>query len=133
MIIYQLWRTTFRLFDFLLFCRHKVRHERIQQQRDHSTDKNMTILTGLYFDGKKDVSLVNEIEGNKFFRRKVTEEHISQLKEPGGKYIWHFTPVTGSSRSILGGTVKFTVDNGDSMHSLCAIVYDCTESILALI
>ena len=81
----------------------------------------------MYFDGKRDVSLVNEKEGNKFFRRKVTEEHISLLMEPGGKYIGHFTSVTGRSRSILEDIVKYTKDGGVSIDSLIANGFDGTN------
>ena len=50
-------------------CRHKIRLERLQRRKDHFTDNNGTNLTGLYFDGKRDVSLVNKKKGNKFFSR----------------------------------------------------------------
>ena len=81
----------------------------------------------MYFDGKSAVSLVNKKEGKKIFKRKVTEEHISLLMEPGGKYIGHFTPVTGRSRSILEGIVKFTENSGVSLDSLIAIRCDGTN------
>ena len=109
-----------------LSCRHKVHRARVQRRKDHSTDKSKIKLTGLYFDGKRDVSMVNQKEGNKFYK-KVTEEHISLLMEPGGKYVGHFTPATGSSRSILQGIVKFTEDNGISMDSILAIGCDGTN------
>ena len=70
---------------------------------------------------------MNKKEGNKFFRRKVNEEHISLLMEPEGKYIGHFTPVTGRSRSILEGIVKFTENSGVSLDSLIAIGCDGTN------
>ena len=60
--------------------------------------------------------MVNEKEGNKIFREKVTEEHISLLMEPGRKYLGHFTPVTSRSCSIVEGIVKFTEDSGVSMN-----------------
>ena len=81
----------------------------------------------MYFDGKTDVSLVSEKEGNTFFRRKVTEEHISLLMEPGGKYIGHFTSVTSRSRSILEDIVKSTKDCGVSLNSIIATGCDGTN------
>ena len=50
--------------------------------------------------------------------------------EPGGKYIGHFTPAVGTSRSILQGIIKiikFTEDNEISMESLVAIGCDGTN------
>ena len=71
--------------------------------------------------------MVNEKEGNKIFRGKVTEEHIFLLIEPERKYIGHFTPVTSRSCSIIEGIVKFTEDSGVSRNSLVAIGCDATN------
>ena len=57
----------------------------------------------------------------------VIEEHTTLLMEPGGKYIGHFTPAVGTSRSILQGIIKFTEDNEISMESLVAIGCDGTN------
>ena len=40
-------------------------------------------LQGLYFDGRKDKSLVVEKRKSKRFRRTIKEEHYSILQEPG--------------------------------------------------
>ena len=48
----------------------------------------------LLFDGKKDWTLVyQEVEGsNQVYPSTVKEEHYSVVAEPGGKYLFHFTP-----------------------------------------
>ena len=46
-----------------------------------------TFITGLYFDGRKDTTMVQvkECDG-KFHRKILTEEHISIISEPGSSY-----------------------------------------------
>ena len=48
----------------------------------------------LLFDGKKDWTLVyQEVEGSdEAYPGVIKEEHYSVVKEPGGQYLFHFTP-----------------------------------------
>ena len=92
-----------------------------------TTARNKTNLIGLNFDGKRDVSLVNEKERNKFSMRKVAGEHISLLMKPGGKYIGHFTLIKSRSRSILEVIAKYTKDSRVSLSLLFTIGCDGTN------
>ena len=51
----------------------------------------------IFFDGKKDWTLVyQEIEGcSQVYPGVVQEEHYSVVAEPGGQYLFHFTPDEG--------------------------------------
>lgn len=48
-------------------------------------DKESTIIRGIYFDGRKDLTLTEEKRGTKYYRRKVLEEHIALVLEPGSQ------------------------------------------------
>ncbi|GBN05471.1 hypothetical protein AVEN_240462-1 [Araneus ventricosus] len=63
---------------------------------------------GLYFDGRKDRTL--SMEDN---RRKVIEEHISLVKEPGSEYIGHVSANFGTANIIGNNIYSFLscVDN----------------------
>ena len=57
--------------------RSKVRRERHKKRRDKATESNSTFC-GLYFDGRKDRTIVqNKMNGRKFHRQTITEEHVS--------------------------------------------------------
>ena len=57
--------------------RSKVRKERHKQREDLTNDTTIT-LPGLYFDGRKDQTLVQEkMTDGKFHRQIITEEHVS--------------------------------------------------------
>lgn len=47
---------------------------------------------GLYFDGRKDKTLKQDLLNGKYYRYTTTEEHISLIREPGSIYIGHVTP-----------------------------------------
>ncbi|GBN56207.1 hypothetical protein AVEN_262263-1, partial [Araneus ventricosus] len=49
-------------------------------------------LKGLYFDGRKDSTLIEERVDTKRYTRKAKEEHLSLIEEPGSRYITHLSP-----------------------------------------
>jgi len=61
-----------------------VRRQRQNTRKIYTEDravKNVN-MKGLYFDGKRDVTFVNVKANEKYFRRKVTEEHVTIVSEP---------------------------------------------------
>ncbi|KAF2904927.1 hypothetical protein ILUMI_01248 [Ignelater luminosus] len=59
----------------------------------------------LYFDGRKDNTIVLEQNGTKFYRREVVEEHISLIQKSEGQLLQHVTP----ARKQLTGCEKLAV------------------------
>ena len=51
-------------------------------------------ISCIFFDGRRDdTKVMLEMEGTtRVFPGMVKEEHYSVCSEPGGKYLWHFTP-----------------------------------------
>ena len=58
------------------------------------------LVLGLYFDGRRDKTLVQEEKGSKKYKKTITEEHYSLVQEPKSLYLGHVSPVTGSSEHI---------------------------------
>ncbi|XP_049316933.1 uncharacterized protein LOC115065848 [Bactrocera dorsalis] len=52
---------------------------------------------GLYFDGRKDNTLAQVSEGEKYYRDTVKTEHISLIAESGCHYFGHVTSPSGSA------------------------------------
>lgn len=64
-------------------------------------------LHALFFDGRKDKTLVLEVKGTKTHRKTVTEEHYVLVQEPGSNYVGHVTPSSGSAANITVGIINY--------------------------
>ena len=75
--------------------RSKIRRER-SQKRKILRGNSSNLITGLYFDGLKDKTMVQVKEcDDKFHRKILTEEHISIiLSGPGSSYFGHIVNPT---------------------------------------
>ena len=80
--------------------KNKIRREREKMRTELQQEPNNNV-PGLYFDGRKDKTIVQlkETDG-KFHRRTVVEEHVSIISEPGSSYFCHIAPSGGSSNAI---------------------------------
>jgi hypothetical protein len=85
--------------------RHKIARSRTNR-REFLGKKLFSLPTALYFDGKKDISKVNEKKGSKYYMRSVKEEHVTLVEEPGSKYIGHVTVADGSALSIKSSIIE---------------------------
>ena len=106
--------------------RERVLRRGVHATTDAENMKNVNFKS-LYFDGKRDVTLVNLKDGDKYYKKKIQEEHISILCEPNSKYIGHFTPSSGSALSIYQGIIKFLMENNINLDSISAIGCDGTN------
>ncbi|GBO15620.1 hypothetical protein AVEN_175212-1 [Araneus ventricosus] len=57
-------------------------------------------LKGLYFDGRKDSTLIEERVATKRHTRKAKEEHLPLIEEPSSRYITHLNPSFGTAKQI---------------------------------
>ena len=106
--------------------RERVLRRGVHATTDAENMKNVNFKS-LYFDGERDVTLVNLKDGDKYYKKKIQEEHISILCEPNSKYIGHFTPSSGSALSIHQGIIKFLMENNTNLDSISAIGCDGTN------
>ena len=68
-------------------------------------------VSSVYFDGKKDATLVRTQIGEKFYTSTVLEEHYVLIDEPGGRYLSHVTPSSGHGISVANAIHKFLSEN----------------------
>ncbi len=99
--------------------RNRTRDQMVKQSQSH-----VTSLRGLYFDGRKDQTLVITKDGHKFHRKIITEEHISLIQQPESKYIGHISPKGGSAASIAASIVEFLT--GHNCKEIIAVGCDGT-------
>lgn len=106
----------------------KIRREKIAERRElqNQSIEGRNPVQGLYFDGRKDKTLVNEIVNQKHFRRTIKEEHYSIIQEPGSVYVGHVTPLSGSSKNIANSIISHLTVGGFSLGELDVLGCDGT-------
>jgi len=87
--------------------RNKVRRSRHKKRLELQESENYQALRSLYFDGRKDQTITNVSKGTRWHRKKIVEEHLSLIEEPGSKYIGHITPKSGTSDDIKNAIIYF--------------------------
>ncbi|CAH0562737.1 unnamed protein product [Brassicogethes aeneus] len=107
--------------------RSKIRRER---KRTRSTlrsqlKQDKVFSQAIYFDGRKDNTLVQRSIGNKNHRTTVSEEHIVIVSEPGSKYFGHITVPCGTAKAISENLIEFLQQQMD-LTNLVAIGCDGT-------
>ena len=108
--------------------RSKVRRER-QKKRKRLTNGNSrpTTFPGLYFDGRKDRTMVQEkMADGKQHRKIISEEHISIVFEPGSSYFTHVSPNNGTSKSIAKEILDALKSKSIDLEKIQAIGCDGT-------
>uniref|UniRef100_A0A6P7FUP9 Uncharacterized protein LOC114334346 n=1 Tax=Diabrotica virgifera virgifera TaxID=50390 RepID=A0A6P7FUP9_DIAVI len=101
--------------------RAKARFELKRKDKEDGSE----LVYGIYFDGRKDQTLVQTSEEGSLSKKTKIEEHIVLVSEPGSKYIGHLTPASGNSQSIKKSILEFLEHNFD-VSNLQAIGCDGT-------
>ena len=79
----------------------KLRRERQKRRTALQHKGDIQGIKGLYFDGRKDKTLVQEKDEKGFTQQKIIlEEHITVLAEPNSQYLSHETPTGGSGKEL---------------------------------
>lgn len=105
--------------------RSKIRRERKRTRNILKTKQDKDFLQAIYFDGRKDNTLVQRLIGNKNHRTTVSEEHIVIVSEPGSKYFGHITVPCGTAKAISENLIQFLQQHMD-LTNLVAIGSDGT-------
>ena len=98
--------------------RSKVR--RARQSKRHSLQDTVEDdkLRSLYFDGRKGRTMTITKNGDRFYRKIITEEYISMIAEPGSKYIGHVTPESRSANDVKDAIDSFLKDRLKSLDAV---------------
>lgn len=105
----------------------KVRRERRKKRKQLQYKQISEDLCGIYFDGRKDKTMVNSEDNCKYYRRTVTEEHYSLLQEPGSSYLGHVTPKSGTAKDIKSSITDFLSLNKIAVDKVVAVGCDGTN------
>jgi hypothetical protein len=105
----------------------KLRRERKRKRIEIEPSQESKIVSGIYFDGRKDKTMIINKEGSKFYRRIVTEEHISLVQEPGSLYLGHVTPDGSTARHIKNSIACFIANSNIDVKHFVAIGCDGTN------
>lgn len=104
----------------------KIRREKRNIRAVLSTSITENKLLGLYFDGRKDNTIMVEMAHSKRFRRVITEEHYSLIQEPGHIFLGHVTPNSGTSKDIATSIISYLSSNDILLDELIVIGCDGT-------
>ena len=77
----------------------RARQELRRELRERHTE-DMEQITGLFFDGKKDMTLMKEKVGDKWYSTQKWEDHYVLVGEPGTFYLQHLTLQQGTGAAI---------------------------------
>ncbi|ESN96663.1 hypothetical protein HELRODRAFT_163757 [Helobdella robusta] len=89
-------------------------------------------LNSIYFDGRKDKTLVNKKIGVRYHRKVVLEEHISILSEPNSIFLGHTSPCLVNPFSSWhkiskGGVIKYLEEYLDRALQWCVCMLHANE------
>ena len=107
--------------------RSKIRRERSDSRR-RNTDLDVceNEIESIYFDGRKDETLVNEKIGSTYHPKTKMEEHISIVSEPGNNFLGHVSVSRGTSQCISRAMLDFLSEKKIATESIKAIGCDGT-------
>ncbi|GBN09226.1 hypothetical protein AVEN_188113-1, partial [Araneus ventricosus] len=84
-------------------------------------------LKGLYFDGRKDSTLIEERVDTKRYTRKAKEERLRLVEELGSRYITHLSPSFGTAKQISATIIGYFEGITRDFSRLLAIGCDSTS------
>lgn len=111
----------------IVIDKNKIRRERTKSRLNTTNQNTVFQITSVYFDGKRDSTLIDEKRRNRIYREKIAEEHISVISKPDSKYVRHFTPGSGTARSIYSGILQLFTKQSLPLQPLVAIGCDGTN------
>lgn len=110
-----------------LLNRSKLRRERKRRRTELKKESTNNLkVTAVYFDGRKDRTLVMEKKGNTFHKKYILEEHIVLIAEPESIYLGHVTPSSGNAKNIKSSIFDFLSGHLGSVQEIVAIGCDGT-------
>lgn len=107
--------------------KNKLRRERKKTRKNIIEKQDLRLIPALYFDGRKDKTLVSKKKGQKHYKELIIEEHISLIKEPDSTYLGYITPTAGTAKFIEREIYDFLLTENVFLDQLMAIGCDGTN------
>ena len=98
----------------------------IRKKVNASAKINAAEIQSLYFNGRKDQTLINEKKGESYHKKHVIEEHVTLIAEPWSNYLGHVSVTQGTSKCITKAIWDLFEDKECSTDSMQAIGCDGT-------
>ena len=111
--------------------RSKLRRERERCRKEiqEKEMENFKLINGLYFDGRKDATLMMaKAPTGKSFITTELEEHYVLVGEPGGYYLTHLSPPNGKGR-VLDKEIFDSISDTELCRNLMILGSDGTASM----
>lgn len=107
--------------------KNKIRRQRELSRKCAIQRAKVSSVPALYFDGRKDKTLVLSKKNGKIYKSTVLEEHISLIKEPGTEFLGYISPVSGTSKCVEKSIVDYFLEQNISTDDLVAVGCDGTN------
>ncbi|GBO35205.1 hypothetical protein AVEN_25220-1 [Araneus ventricosus] len=105
----------------------KLRREKAKIRFQALSEAQALPLKGMYFDGRKDSTLIEERVDTKRYTRKVKEERLCLIEELGSRYITHLSPSFGTAKQISATIIGYFKGITRDLSQLLAIGCDGTS------
>lgn len=87
--------------------RSKIRRERKRIRKEISHKTKIHSLQSIFFDGRRDETLVSLSIDGALYPRKIKEEHIAIVEEPFSQYVGHVAVERGTAEIIVDSMMDF--------------------------
>jgi hypothetical protein len=106
---------------------HKVWRARLQLRRAIRATpiNNEQEIMAIFFDGRKDMTLMREKRGDKWYSTKKNEEHYVMIGEPGTFYLCHLTLEQGTG-SAIADSIHNAIEERGITDKIMAVGADST-------
>ncbi|GBN57330.1 hypothetical protein AVEN_115497-1 [Araneus ventricosus] len=115
----------------LVVDENKLRREKVKVRKDLKSqalsEAQALTLKGLYFDGCKDSTLIEEKVDTKRYTRKAKKERLCLIEELGSRYITHLSPSFGTAKQISATVIGYFEGITRYLSRLLAIGCDGTS------
>ncbi|GBO46397.1 hypothetical protein AVEN_272373-1, partial [Araneus ventricosus] len=91
----------------LVVDENKLRREKAKVRFLALGEAQALPLKGLYFDGRKDSTLIKQRVDTKRYTRKAKEERLCLIEELGSRYITHLSPSFGTAKQISATIIGY--------------------------
>ncbi|KAF8782613.1 hypothetical protein HNY73_012877 [Argiope bruennichi] len=113
--------------------RMKIRKVRSTNRRVLIKDNLYTQIIenrGLFFNGRKDITIVQEKRGSKLYKKVISEMPVSLIEKPNSKFLGHVTPKSCTGKDIADSILEFLKDREHNKQLLNFTAVGCDGTVV---